>query len=180
MSTDHDEIEAIRARWAAATPGPWRWEGTLSSHGIRLVSPASRVRPMRLVMGFERWGMSRASPVFQLPDLSVKAAREIAVRHPKYLNDIQALEHPTAIAIAAAPADVKTLLRVVDAQAAELRKARKITSRFAGEDTTTFFPLNWHDSHDCAGGGACRCGGFGGDFTCTVCNGTGGAIAGAK
>ena len=122
--THHDEIEAIRARWAEATPGPWCWEGTLSSHGIRLVSPSSSVRPWRLVMGFERWGLSRASPVFQLPDLTVRAAREIAVRHPKYQNDIHALEHPTAIAIAAAPADVQTLLRVVDAQAAALRRLR--------------------------------------------------------
>ena len=181
MSTDHDEIEAIRARWAEATPGPWCWEGTFSSHGIRLVSPSSRVRPSRLVMGFERWGMSRASPVFQLPDLTVRAAREISVRHPKYLNDIKALNHPTAIAIAAAPADVQTLLRVVDALAAELRKLRAVASRIAQDgDTITLFPRTWHDSDDCAGGGACRCGGAGGDFTCTVCNGTGGAIVGAK
>jgi len=147
MSTDHDEIEAIRARWAEATPGPWCWEGTFSSHGIRLVSPSSRVRPSRLVMGFERWGMSRASPLFQLPDLTVRAAREISVRHPKYLNDINALNHPTAIAIAAAPADVQTLLRVVDAQAAELKRQRswlvKRSGKYLFDDPTVEQDFGW-------------------------------------
>lgn len=73
---------------------------------------------------------------------------------------------------ARAIADITFLLRVVASQAHELRKVK--------EGGITFFPRTWHDSHDCAGGGACRCGGAGGDFTCTVCNGTGGAIAGAK
>lgn len=71
----NDKLEEIRARHAAATPGPWRWYGYVKGRGIG-GSKAAKRRCVNLhlatvdrgriyVMQFERSGFDGAQPRFQ-------------------------------------------------------------------------------------------------------------------
>lgn len=44
------------------TPGPWAWFGTGNNQNLYLATTHSG---RRYVMGFERWGMRGAQPIFQ-------------------------------------------------------------------------------------------------------------------
>ncbi|WP_223643921.1 hypothetical protein [Corallococcus sp. EGB] len=54
MAETDDKLEAIRARHAAASRGPWRWFGYLRSHDVGLHAPG-----MTSVMEFRRVEGSR-------------------------------------------------------------------------------------------------------------------------
>ena len=45
-----------------STPGPWRWHGSASNSEVYLATDHSG---RRYVMGFKRWGMRGAQPMFQ-------------------------------------------------------------------------------------------------------------------
>lgn len=56
-----DRLDEIKARAAAATPGPWMWEGNTDT---RQISLATKYWGRWVVMGFRRWGMQGAQPMF--------------------------------------------------------------------------------------------------------------------
>lgn len=114
-------LEEIRARAAAATPGPWGWFGNTDVHTFYL---ATKHSGRQYVMDFCRFGMRGAQPVFQDDD-GMKAAKDIAIYAVKptaidrkdpdvYRADIIGFRNPDAEFIAEARADVDYLLRVID------------------------------------------------------------------
>lgn len=137
------DIEKIRARAAAATPGPWRWFGNIKSGGPYL---ASRRWGQQYVMGFQRLGMSGAQPTFAYregPDKShgtrhlrweddgaprdvrIGSGKELAIYEvapdatspddPRvYRHDVVGFRSPDAEFIAHSRADVDALLAEVD------------------------------------------------------------------
>jgi hypothetical protein len=112
------DLDAIQARYDAATPGPWRWGGYLRGP-IFLLSMA-QWRPY--VMQFCRLGMQGAQPIFRKPNPNLgfsewAKATDVAVREVPYRDDIIAMNNPDAEFIAHARTDVPAL-------AAELRSTR--------------------------------------------------------
>lgn len=104
----------------AATPGPWRWEISLSARSVELCggSPKSGFGAYdHSVMSFKRWGMGSAAPVFWSWDGHLghpQRADEVAVpvegreHHATWFRQI---DHPNAGYIAAAnPATVLELI----------------------------------------------------------------------
>lgn len=105
------EIEAIRARRDAATPGPWKWGGNTSGKVVNLFATGGL---RDTVMTFWRWGTQSAMPVFRV-DGMLLAAKEFFVK-PQSHNPwfIDGIDHPDAIFIEHAREDVDTLLAEVD------------------------------------------------------------------
>lgn len=135
---DADRLEEIRAREAAAWPGPWAWRGNTSQHELYLHSP----HQVMTVMDFTRYGMQDAQPRFVVDGLMRKAEEfvEYTVHtypgaerwRPPYRHDVCAIKHPDAEFIAAAREDVPWLLRAVaerDATIDELRTQLKTAER---------------------------------------------------
>lgn len=111
-------LDAIQARAAAATPGPWRWGGLIGGP-IYLLSMA-QWRPY--VMQFCRLGFQGAQPIFRKPNPNLgfsewAKGNDVAVREVPYRDDIESMDNPDAEFIAHAREDV-------DAMAAELRLHR--------------------------------------------------------
>jgi hypothetical protein len=106
-------IEEIRARWAAATPGPWGWRGNRDAQDITLSAHRSW---FPIVMDFWRWGMRDARPIFRDRDRDVlykpEFTRPPGHEHHPWLID--GIDHPDARFIAASWADVRDLLAEVD------------------------------------------------------------------
>lgn len=124
------EIDNIRARADAATAGPWHWTGNVKSHNIFLAGRVPDVG-MVSVMDFRRSGMQGAAPRFIEEAFWMKDAAELAVfevcrdatspHDPRlYRHDIVGFRHADATFIAAARADVATLLAEVDRLSARL------------------------------------------------------------
>jgi hypothetical protein len=103
-------IDDIRARWAAATRGPWAWRGNKDSKTIDLLSARSAWGDV--VLDFQRWGLQGARPCFNTDGLIVRP--DWIMGPPHHPWEIVGIDHPDAIAIAAAPADVAALLAEVD------------------------------------------------------------------
>jgi hypothetical protein len=157
------DLEAIRARAEAATPGPWQWFGNTDVRNIYL---ATKRWGRQFVMQFDRWGMNGAQPVFCAgrtwkPDpqsmrdfdydfdlsIGMTKAQELPVyevapnatsrKDPAvYRADLSGIRHPDAVFIAAARQDVADLLALVDELRAELdeRDAEEIDRAFAEDD----------------------------------------------
>jgi hypothetical protein len=117
-------LEEIRARAAAAQPGPWFWTGNVDSHNLRL---ASRASGLPTVIDFRRSGMQGARPRFgpgpggfymqdahEVPVFQV--CREATERSdPRvYRGDVVGFRNPNADFIAAARSDIDYLLGVID------------------------------------------------------------------
>lgn len=133
------DLDAIRAREAAATPGPWGWYGNSDVHDVYL---ASRDFGRQFVMQFARWGMSGAQPVFcvgrtwtsdpknmgdfdftvsggmtKARDLPIyEVAPEATSRADRgvYRADLAGIRHPDAEFIAHAREDIRVLLAEID------------------------------------------------------------------
>ena len=121
------DIEPIRARLAAATPGPWEWFGNTKTYQCHLSTVHGG---RRHVMNFWRWGMSQAQPSFQVslgPPVQVGSGymvklSEMAAECPslgpkfevEYRRDFVGIGHPDAELIARAPTDIAALLAEVD------------------------------------------------------------------
>ncbi len=123
-------------RWAElerlcldATPGPWRWEISLSAKQVELCGgpPKSGFGAYdHAVMSFKRWGMGGAAPVFWSWDGHLgtpKRADELAVpvegreHHAAWFRRI---DNPNAAFIAAAnPATVLELIAAARQQSPE-------------------------------------------------------------
>lgn len=112
-----EQLAAIEARAAAATPGPWFWQFRPREFLARLVSGA----PMRpFVMAFGRWGMWSAKPLVNVNDVMVSLANHT--------------DHPDAAFIAHARTDVPALV-------AEVRRLRDRVALLEGEGGLTLFNL---------------------------------------
>lgn len=118
MMTD----DAVRARHAAATPGPWRWFGNTKFHSIYL---ATIHGGRRFVMNFCRWGFSGATPEFQIKRGSggvMVEAHTLVKYEVDYRKDISGIDHPDAIFIENAWADVDYLIRENDRLRTEVNR----------------------------------------------------------
>lgn len=127
-------IEEIRARAAAATPGPWGWYGNTKIHTVTL---ATRYWGRHFVMGFRRWGMQGAQPEFwnrsqpwRIPegarsDTQYAKAADAAIfevepnvvdpADPRvYRHDLVGFRSPDATFIEHSREDIDTLLAEVD------------------------------------------------------------------
>lgn len=134
--TDLD-LDAIKARRDAATPGPWGWFGNTDVHSMQL---ATRHFGRLVVMSFRRWGMQSAQPTFatgrtwktspqSMFDFGHVGSMELASRlaryevspdapdrtHPSvYRADLNGIKHPDAEFIAHARQDVDDLIAEVE------------------------------------------------------------------
>lgn len=116
-----DRLGEIKARAAAATPGPWRWRGNTDNRHIRLQTPLMHGLT---IMDFVRHGMQQAMPRFAVDGLMRKAdsmvVYEVAPdatsrKDPSvYRADIAGIRHPDAEFIASSRADVDWLVGEVE------------------------------------------------------------------
>lgn len=136
-TTPEPEIEAIRARWDAATPGPWNWDVNLKSHSIQLEGQTGF---RETVMCFERWGMQAAQPIVRelrdgaFGNGSLRPALDYATTIPKrehHASWAQTFVHPDLDAIAHAPTDIRTLFAHINQQAAQIAEARAYADKLA-------------------------------------------------
>lgn len=94
------------------TPGPWRWEFNKEAKGVYLVG--GKPRYDKTVMQFGRWGMDRATPLFnsQITGDEFNVMERICDM-PEWTKPFSGLEHhaswrmdvvhPDAVLMAAAP-----------------------------------------------------------------------------
>lgn len=107
------------------TPGPWKWFGNRSG-GLYLATTHSG---RKYVMGFRRYGMNGAQPVFRCADRMVPAAELVefevgdgtargfkeADKNPSvYRYDVSAIDNPDARLIAEAPTMAEALRGFVE------------------------------------------------------------------
>lgn len=123
------DIDAIRQRAEAATPGPWAWHGNADHPSLRLTGRDPEWGSTT-VMTFRRWGMQAAQPVFWARNedghkvlrpgkqsLVYEVCPEALSRDdPRvYRGHIIDVRHPDAAFIAAARQDVEDLLAYIAA-----------------------------------------------------------------
>lgn len=112
---DKSELKVIEERWNAASAGKWFWDVNPKANQVTLETSLHMI-----VMDFVRWGMNRASPRFRVNGLMQRCetlsepipGREHHSDWERWIN------HPDAIAIAAAPEDIRSLI-------AEVRRLRE-------------------------------------------------------
>ncbi|MBN9687156.1 MULTISPECIES: hypothetical protein [unclassified Corallococcus] len=115
---DTEKLEAIRARHAAATEGPWKWFGYVSRPGrsanLNRLYLATVNRGRRFVMNFVRMGMRSAQPRFQPPPggLMVEASK-LVTYEVDYRDDVAGISAPDAVFMESSWQDVKDLLGMV-------------------------------------------------------------------
>ena len=119
-------LKEIRDRAAAATPGPWQWFGNWDFREVYL---ATVNYGRRYVLGFRRWGMQGAQPVFRSKPgdgATLQTASEVPVSevcrsatsrddHRVYRGDLVGFRNADAEFIANARQDVDDLLAMIDA-----------------------------------------------------------------
>jgi len=83
------------------THGPWKWVVNPKNHSVEL----SQGSYGDLVMGFTRWGMDRAEPVFRVRGVMQRASElsEVEPGREHHASWWRVLRHPDADLIAAAP-----------------------------------------------------------------------------
>lgn len=126
-------IDEIRARAAAATPGPWCWTATKRGE-VDLVAAVSGIP---YVMGFRRHGMNGAQPVFaDGRDMAQPGWRSGLMRtvaeigatpaHLAWPQQRVEIANPDATFLTAVRADVETLLAEIDRLTSELAYQRAL------------------------------------------------------
>lgn len=106
----------------AHTPGPWEWFGNARNNEIYL---ATKHSGRRYVMGFQRWGMRGAQPMFQPAERGLVPASELLTfevgergvrgveaakaNESVYRLDIRGIDCADAHLIAAAPCMLEAL-----------------------------------------------------------------------
>lgn len=131
-----DKLHEIKERLEKATPEPWEWVGSTKNKYISLETPKFG---RHTIMGFDRWGLNGACPVFMEPsfdgtmNLQHKQFR-VLERGFKWLKERQShhegwdmdIDHPDAQLIAHAPEDIRYLIAEVErlqAESAAMREA---------------------------------------------------------
>lgn len=130
--THADRMAAIRAREAAATPGPWIWR-TGEKFTTRLMSAKNMGQ---YVMTFIRRGMQSADVRFNVNGI-MRSAHTISVprREGDADWDDRTLDHPDAVFIAHARADIPYLLARNAALEAALEEALEYVGRWTHQET---------------------------------------------
>lgn len=126
------------------TPGPWRWEINRKHKSINLCGGLPAGTFDKTVLGFERYGMNGAAPVFHnwtadgwggKPNRADKLAVEQVGR--EHHSDWFALvDHPNAHLIAAAPELLEELIRMakdMDSLGYDVTHARAAIAKALGE-----------------------------------------------
>ena len=114
-----DELAEIEERWSKASNGAWIWEVNPKYHTVSL-----RSRGGLVVMDFVRWGMGSAAPRFLDENHLLHRVDKLMEPIPgreHHSHWAQQVNHPDAVAIAAAPEDVRSLLAEVRRQRDENR-----------------------------------------------------------
>jgi hypothetical protein len=126
-----DELEQLDL---AARAAPWGWFGNAGCHEVHLATPD---RGRIYVMGFARWGMRGAQPVFQVKrsgiGLMEPAAGMLQFEVP-YRKDIVGIDHPDARLIPAARNALPRLLAEVRRLRAEVARLQPGPRERAAED----------------------------------------------
>ncbi|NNB86745.1 hypothetical protein [Corallococcus exiguus] len=120
MAETDDKLEAIRARHAAASRGPWRWFGYLSNRDVGIEGHGVTV------MEFARWGARGAQPLFSVKGILTALADLVVPDTAEERGRVTDINHPDARFIAASWQDGQHLLGMVDAlraRVAELENA---------------------------------------------------------
>lgn len=108
-----ERLDEIKARVAAATPGPWEWFGNVAHHDVYL---STKDRGRLYIMCFERWGMRNAKPIFRRDENGLgDRVEEIACFEVDYRQDFVGLQNPEAELIAHAPTDLQDLITALEA-----------------------------------------------------------------
>ncbi|KAB0573395.1 hypothetical protein [Brucella pituitosa] len=102
------------------TPGPWRWEINRKHKSINLCGGLPANTFDKTVLGFERYGMNGAAPVFHNWNADgwggpPKRVQELAVEkvgREHHADWFALIDHPNAHLIAAAPELYEALLRM--------------------------------------------------------------------
>lgn len=135
---------AIKARAEAATFGPWGWFGTpkepylATQHGGRVY-----------VMRFARSGMRGATVMWQgVEHLGMVKTKEVAVKEREYRDDLESINHPDAIFIAASRQDVSDLLAEVERLTIIENRAKMM--RGSENDLAGRFGRDFKASAECA------------------------------
>ena len=118
MEINKEWIAQQRAICDAATPGPWEWNIAPDINQCKLQTSNNG---KRYVMGFARWGMKDAAPVFQ-KDFHMQRADVFAksipgLEHHEGYDDY--IDHPDALFIAAARTALPAALDALEAAQAE-------------------------------------------------------------
>ncbi|MBJ6362123.1 hypothetical protein ACFOQM_12555 [Paenibacillus sp. GCM10012307] len=126
--------EEIEKALAAATPGPWYWNGYMKSKYVDL---CARHSGQPTVMSFNRWGMGGAAPSFRTED-GMKRIDEpgmVRFRQEHRKNEFVEVNHPDAHIIANAPTWLRQLLDELAAKEAEI--SRQLTALSEIEDESS-------------------------------------------
>lgn len=126
------ELAEIEKRWSKASKGAWIWEVNPKYHTVSLKSRGGMV-----VMDFVRWGMGSAAPRFL--DESHLLHRVDKLMEPipgreHHSHWAQQINHPDALAIAAAPEDARSLIAEVRRLNAEVERLKKQQEEFEEEE----------------------------------------------
>ena len=120
-----ERIDEITNRLNAATPGPWEWDVNSYCREAKLMTTHSG---RYCVMGFRRWGLQSALPVFQKykkyegpvaerESLGLARADQLLKSMPGREHHIgydDYIDHPDAELIAHAYQDIQDLLEYVE------------------------------------------------------------------
>jgi hypothetical protein len=132
------KVEELRAKDAARTPGEWRWFGCVKFHNIYL---ATVDKGRQFVMTFAQWGLSNATPLFQVHrgkcGVMVRAGDLVTAKEYSE-REIVGLEHPDAKFIADCSLDVPRLIATIDSQAREIVALRQLLQLYASSGGRTF------------------------------------------
>lgn len=138
-------LDEIRARLAAATPGPWHWYGNTKVHSLYLATVHGG---RRCVMQFARWGMSSAQPCFQSAAHVMVDAKDLVTYEREYRKDVADINHPDAALIANAPTDIAFLLAEVErlTEEAAAERAAVVAWLRTGSDPRARGSSAWEES----------------------------------
>lgn len=123
-----EEREELRRLAEKATPGPWEWNVNLKSKSVELRGHPRRMR--ETVMGFDRWGMNLAQPLFNVDGLLVDVSELAAIvpGREHHADWFRTIEHPDADFIAASREAIPALLADLDAKDAEIARLLAVES----------------------------------------------------
>lgn len=122
--TPEAELE-LRARFASATRGPWRWCGNGGRKRREVHLYLATTHSGRIyIMDFVRSGWSGAQPRFHPQGMPMVDARDLLTYQVEYRDDISGINNPDARFLERSWEDVDALLKELDATREALRASQ--------------------------------------------------------